>query len=145
MRDKRTLRILSIDDDSSCNRVAAEFFTLVGGHKVDVAANGRDGLKKAAQLRPDIILLDLRMPDMTGLEVMDALCDDAGTRDIPVIMLTGAELNASEEVRLKIKRNFMLLEQKPADFSKLLGKIEAALRPGTVKPGTVFRDIPEPA
>ncbi len=145
MGNKKKLRILSIDDDSSCNQVVARFFTLVGGHKVDVAGNGRDGLKKAAQLRPDIILLDLRMPDMTGLEVMDALCADAGTRDIPVIMLTGASLNHAEEVSLKVKHNFMLLEQKPADFTNLLGKIEAALRPGIVGPGTVFRDIPEPA
>jgi CheY-like chemotaxis protein len=145
MENKRTLSILSIDDDSSCNLVAAKFFTLIGGHKVDVAENGREGLKKASQLRPDIILLDMRMPDMNGLEVMDALCADAATRDIPVIMLTGASLDYTEEVSLKVKRNFLRLEQKPANFTRLLGEIEAALLPGILRPGAVLGDRPEPA
>lgn len=125
---ERPLRILSIDDDRSCRLAAARFFSSVGGHRVETAENGGEGLKKAAQLRPDIILLDMCMPDMNGLEVMEALCAGADTRDIPVIMITGSSLSDAEQDSLTTKRNFMLLEQKPANFTKLLEKIEAALR-----------------
>lgn len=129
---KRPLRILSIDDDQGCLLAAAKFFTIMGGHMVEAAENGKEGIKKAAQTRPDIILLDMSMPDMTGLEVMDALCADAATRDIPVILITGGSLSDTEQDSIRAKRNFMGLEQKPADFPKLLGKIEAALQPGTL-------------
>lgn len=124
---KRTLKILTIDDSPNCLRVVAKFFTLVGGHIVEVAENGMEGLKKAAELRPDLILVDMVMPDMSGLQVMDGLYANANTRDIPVIMLTGTRLSDSEYGELEAKENFMLLEEKPADFHKLLKTIEAAI------------------
>ena len=124
---KKPLRILSIDDDPGCRRATARFFTLVGGHMVEVAETAAEGLKKAAALKPDIILLDMSLPDMNGLEVMEALCADSATRDTPVIIITGAGLSDAERNGLELKRNFMLLEQKPADFTGILGKIEAAL------------------
>ena len=143
----KPLKILHIDDDLSCRLATAEFFTFMGGHIVEVAENGREGLEKAAEIRPDIILLDMNMPDMNGMEIMDALCACAATRDIPVIIITGAGLSDSEQESLELKPNFMRLEQKPADFERLLGEIEAALLPGipgTRKRGLVFGGSPEP-
>lgn len=131
MRTK-PLRILSVDDDQGCLLAAAKFFTIMGGHMVEVAENGKTGVEKAARIRPDIILLDMNMPDMTGLEVMDALYSNAATRGIPVILITGGNLSDTERDRIRAKRNFMGLEQKPADFSRLLEEIEAALQPGTL-------------
>lgn len=129
---KKPLRILSIDDDQGCLMAVAKFITIMGGHMVEVAGNGKEGLEKAVRTRPDIILLDMSMPDMTGLEVMDALCADAATRDIPVMMITGCSLTDTERDRVKANRNFMGIEQKPANLSKLLEEIEAALLPGTL-------------
>lgn len=145
---KKPLRILSIDDDLGCRLAAARFLTLTGGHIVEAAEDGRDGLRKAAALKPDIILLDLRMPGMNGLEVMEALCAGEATRDIPVIMITAASLSDSERECLEAKPNFRLLEQKPADFREILKKIEMLARSGAARPaagGTVTRDAPEPA
>lgn len=130
---KKPLRILSIDDNLSCQLVAARFFTLVGGHIVEVAENVSEGFKKAAELRPDIILLDMSMPDMNGFEVLDSLYADTATRDIPVIMITEGSLNDTELDNLKAKANFMLFEQKPANFERLLGRIEAAVQPGILR------------
>ena len=141
---KKPLRILSIDDDRCCQMVAARFLTFVGGHMVEVAENGREGLKKAAELRPDIILLDMCMPDMSGLEVMKALCADAATRTIPVIMITGASLSDFEKASLLLKPNFMLLEQKPVNFNTLLKMIETAL-PSVSPEAAVPGGPPEPA
>lgn len=146
--NKRPLRILSIDDDLGCQHAVARFLTIVGGHMVEVAENGLEGLEKAARVRPDLILLDMCMPDMNGLEVMEALCAEAATRDIPVIMITGTSLSSVEQANLKGKRNFMLLEQKPANFTTLLERIEAELLPGmlrTEKPGVVLEDSPKAA
>lgn len=127
------LIILSIDDDLDCRRATARFLTCVGGHMVEVAKDGREGLKKAAELKPDIILLDMRMPDMSGVEVMEALCANSATRDIPVIIITGASLNDTEQNSLSHKRNFVSLEQKPADLNKVLRTIEATLH-GMITP-----------
>lgn len=124
---KKVLTILTIDDNPNCLQVTARFFTIVGGHIVEVAENGAEGLKKAAKLMPDLILLDMIMPDMNGLQVMDGLYANACTRDIPVIMITGSRLSDSEYGELESKGNFMLLEEKPTDFNRLLKTIEAAI------------------
>lgn len=145
---KKPLKILSIDDDPGCQRVAARFLTLVGGHMVEVAGNGREGIRKATELKPDIILLDISMPDMTGLEIMESLCAGAVTHEIPVILITGASLSDTEQTTLRKKQNFVRMEQKPADFKRLLEGIEAALLPGTMRPESgesVLRDSMKPA
>jgi len=145
---KRPLRILSIDDDLSCQLAAARFLTFVGGHIVEVAENGREGIKKAATLKPDIILLDMSMPDMNGLEVMEALSSGPATRHIPVIVITGASLSDTELDSLKVKRNFMFLEQKPAKFNMILEKIEEIAISGiiiTETRETILSDSHEPA
>lgn len=126
----KTLKTLIIDDDRGCREVASRFFTSMGGHKVEVAKNGWEGLKRAAEFLPDIIILDMNMPDINGFEVMKTLCADAATRNIPVIILTGASLSDADQHRLKLNRNFLLLEQKPAKFEELLKKIDAAISPG---------------
>ncbi len=64
---------------------------------VELAANGRVGLHRARQLRPDLVILDLEMPEMNGVEVCEALKTAPDTADIPIIMFTSRE---DEEVVL---------------------------------------------
>ncbi len=61
---------------------------LMKGYQVETAVNGRDGLNKALELLPDLILSDVMMPEMTGDEMARALLNHPQTRDIPLIMLT---------------------------------------------------------
>lgn len=124
---KRPLRILSIDDDPGCQRAAAQYLTLAGGHLVEAAFTGEAGLKKAEVSKPDAIILDISMPDMNGIEVLQALYANADTRGIPVFILTGASLTGAEEAALKGKANFRLLTQKPASFAELLQRIETVV------------------
>lgn len=121
---KAPLKILSIDDDLGCQLAASRYLTFIGGHMVEVAENGRQGLEKAAELQPDIILLDMSMPDMNGIEVMQALHAGPRTCRIPVIMITGTDLGDSDLAGIKGMSNFKLLEQKPVQFSYILEKIE---------------------
>lgn len=58
------------------------------GYRVSTAADGEDGLRKAGELRPDIIFLDIRLPKMDGFEVLRHLRSQETTRQIPVIILS---------------------------------------------------------
>jgi DNA-binding response OmpR family regulator len=128
---KKPLRILSIDDDPDCQRSAAQYLTLAGGHMVEVAFSGEAGVKKAEASRPDAIILDISLPDMNGLEVLDALHTNTDTRGIPVFILTGASLTKAEEAALTDKANFRFLTHKPASFAELLQRIETAVGQGS--------------
>lgn len=83
-------RILAVDDDDS---VLKALSTILSNHgfEVEIARNGKDGLEKAQQLPPDLIILDLMMPIMTGHEVLLALKQNSSTAEIPVMILTAAE------------------------------------------------------
>lgn len=145
---KRVLRILSIDDDKGCQLTVARYFTLVGGHMVEVAGSGREGIDKASELRPDMILLDLGLPDMHGLTVFESLSVSPDTRDIPVIILTGAELDEATVKSLKLEGRVVSIEQKPAKLSDLLAKIECrlclrtAVEPADISPLWADQDTP---
>jgi len=120
---RRPIHILSIDDDISCQRAIAKFLTLAGGHKVEVAYDGEDGIKKALEIKPDVILLDLVMPGINGGEVLDALYHNPATMQIPVFMITGTDLQEAERSSLYRNGNLKSIHQKPADYSEILQKI----------------------
>jgi len=123
----RRLNILSIDDDPGCQKAVTRFMNVIGGHSVDTAYTGAEGLRKAAQTRPDLILLDLVLPDMDGFHVMERLARNSRTKSIPVIMLTGAELTQADKSNLSLKPNFLRLEEKPCSFMTLLGSINTII------------------
>lgn len=81
--------ILIIDDDPAIRKIAA-LVLRKEGHEVAEAASGGDGLAAAAERTPDVILLDWRLPDMGGLEVLRALKAGARTAAAPVLVLTAS-------------------------------------------------------
>ncbi len=87
------MRVLIIDDEPDvlllC-RVNLEF----AGHEVLEASNGERGVELALGERPDVILLDVMLPQRDGLSVLEELVSDARTRDTPVILLTAKEQDA---------------------------------------------------
>lgn len=82
------MRILIIDDSrliqSGIRRALAK-----AGHEVTVASDGNEGLNAARQTLPDLILLDMMLPGVSGTEVLSALKREPATKDIPVFVLTG--------------------------------------------------------
>jgi two-component system, cell cycle response regulator DivK len=89
--------VLIIDDDALNLKLFA--MTLAGrGYRVLLAMDARRGLDLAAQQRPDLIMMDIQLPDMSGLEATRALKQDADTSTIPVLITT-AFLVDSEELR----------------------------------------------
>lgn len=79
--------ILSVDDEKDVTDLV-EFHLTRAGCEVVTAANGRDALQSVALRRPDLILLDLMLPDIDGFGVCEILRRDAGTATIPIVILT---------------------------------------------------------
>lgn len=81
-------KVVIIDDDERICR-AIERYLGLKGYKVWAAQNGRSGIKEVKRRKPDLVLLDVIMPEMNGLEVLRLLKEDRRTSQIPVVMLTG--------------------------------------------------------
>jgi CheY-like chemotaxis protein len=86
-------------DDSKFQRRANELAISKAGYIVLVAADGDEGLKVSRNKLPDVIVLDMMLPKLSGPQVLQALKQDSSTRHIPVIVLSG--LSQSNETKLK--------------------------------------------
>jgi DNA-binding response OmpR family regulator len=87
--DKK-IKVLVIDDDNNLNVVLVDKLN-ASGFEAQGAADGEEGLKKAFELHPDVVLLDVLMPKMDGWEVLKQLKADEWGKDAKVIMLTVLE------------------------------------------------------
>ncbi len=81
-------KILIIDDDERICKTIEKYLTM-NSYKVRSAFDGREGLKQVKRFKPDLILLDVVMPEMNGLEVLRHIKESPSTSEIPVVMLTG--------------------------------------------------------
>ncbi len=79
--------LLIVEDDPLMARMYQKIFTFEG-YDVDVAHDGEEGLEKARQGKPTLVLLDIMMPKMNGMEVLQKLKVDPDTKAIPVVILT---------------------------------------------------------
>jgi signal transduction histidine kinase/CheY-like chemotaxis protein len=84
---ERTPRILVVDDDPNIRELLMQEFT-ESGYQVDVAGNGREALQVVRRDRPDLIVLDVMMPEMNGFDVAAVLKNDPQTMDIPIVILS---------------------------------------------------------
>jgi len=94
------MKVLIIDDEEDTRSIASMSLSILGGLDVLEADSGQDGISKAEQEQPDVILLDMMMPVMDGSETLVALQNNEGTKNIPVIFLT-AKAMTTEIERLK--------------------------------------------
>lgn len=82
------MKVLIIDDEEDFRTIASSCLGLLGGAEVVQASSGEEGLKKAEQEQPDVILLDLVMPGMDGMQTLTNMRKNPATVDIPVIFVT---------------------------------------------------------
>jgi two-component system KDP operon response regulator KdpE len=121
-------RVLVIDDDPHLLR-ALRITLRAAGHDVDTAPDGRTALQQAAALPPDVVVLDLGLPDLDGTEVL------AGLRPWyagPVLVLS-ARADSQDKVRA-LDAGADDYVTKPFDMSELLARLRAALRRGSGEP-----------
>ena len=118
-------RILVIDDDPATAAVARNWFSGKPFEIVD-AEGGEQGLELARRERPDVILLDLRMPGLDGISVARKIKDDADLRTIPVIVLTGCrDVDAKVDAFNAGADDYVT---KPFEFAEVDARIQAMLR-----------------
>ena len=119
-------KVLIIEDDEMLAGMYSEKFTITN-YNVEVAYNGSEGLKKAKEFKPDIILLDIIMPKMDGFVVLKKMKKDEELLEIPVIMLTN--LGQSDDIEKAKKLGavdyFIKANHTPAEVIK---KVEEVLK-----------------
>lgn len=106
--DERVRSIAIVDDTPDSVRLLRRILQTRGAYQIYEAVNGRDGLALIRERRPDLVILDLMMPEVDGFAVLDALRADETTRDIPVIVVTAKTLTPEERARLDGQANSLL-------------------------------------
>lgn len=117
-------RILVVDDEADTLELLRTLLESEG-YAIETAADGESALERVRAGRPDLILLDVMMPEMDGLEVCDRLRFDPATRDVPIIFLT-AKHDAAFRSRASILDAYAYIE-KPFAPDALLAEIRNCL------------------
>jgi DNA-binding response OmpR family regulator len=117
-------RILIAEDEPDIRELVA--FTLrFAGHEVIATSNGEEALQQATQIVPDIIIMDVRMPRMTGYDACRAMKADAALKDIPVVFLSAKGQDSEIQTGLDVGAVEYLL--KPFAPNQLAERVKAIL------------------
>jgi DNA-binding response OmpR family regulator len=120
-----TVTLLYIEDDASNVRLVERILRRHPDVEVHVAVTGAAGVEAAIALRPALILLDNRLPDASGLDVLGRLASDAATSAIPVVILSGdTGQSTTKELREAGAAGFI---PKPFDIQLFLSEIQRHL------------------
>ena len=127
-------KIFVVDDDQMARALLFEFLNN-GGFDVHLLASGKDALQTIESDLPDLLLLDVNMPEMDGLEVLRRLRANPATKFLPVIFLTGSDLDTNKIIEA--------LDLDPSDFltklvssKELIARVEWVLRRSANKDST---------
>ncbi len=119
--EKRRLRVLIIDDDPFIIKVVRVMLK-VHGMEVFEAPNGTQGLAATKELLPDVVLLDIMMPDLNGFEVCKAIRLDDETREIPIIFVSA--VTAPEQIKKGLSLGAQGYLTKPFETDGIVSKIQ---------------------
>lgn len=120
-----TQKILIVEDERDLAELVAMQLERAG-YLPHQAYDGRTGLRMATEISPDLVLLDVMLPELTGIEVAQRLRVDPVTADIPIIMLTARAAETDEVTGLSAGADDYIT--KPFSLSVLLARIETVLR-----------------
>src|SRR5579863_720409 len=123
--ERPPITVLVIDDDNNIIELIKLGFKYEG-FQVESTDTGADALAAAQRLNPALIILDLMLPDLDGLEVCNRLRSNPTTRDIPILMLTAKDDVRDRVTGLKQGADHYLV--KPFNFDELVARIRAILR-----------------
>jgi two-component system KDP operon response regulator KdpE len=118
-------RVLVVDDDRDLCDLLSEFLT-EEGYDVTRAYAGQEAIDAARTSAPDFVLLDLMLPDVSGIDVGHALRDAAGTRDVPIVIISG---DRAALARSKAEISAISFLEKPFSLAAVQSAVRAALAP----------------
>ena len=126
-------RILIVEDEKDLQEVLS-YNLRQGGHSTVVVGSGRDALASVAERRPDLVLLDLMLPDLSGVEICRKLKGDPSSRDIPIVMVTAKGDEVDRVVGFELGADDYVV--KPYSLRELLLRVDAVLRRSAPGPAT---------
>ena len=118
-------KVLIVDDEKDFSEMVREYLKLKGGFEVEVADSGFQAGFTVARFKPDLIVMDIMMPDMDGFEVHRMLRDDQETRHIPVVACTA--YRDPEVDRRIVDEGFDGFVEKPLKLDTLLSVLQEKL------------------
>src|SRR3954468_12841562 len=121
----RVTRILVVEDDPDIAQLVAHYLAK-SGFSVDLLANGRDALAAIAAHPPDVLVLDLMLPQVDGLEICRVVRGNDATAATPIIMLTARAEESDRIVGLEIGADDYLA--KPFSPNELVARVRALVR-----------------
>ena len=129
-------QILIVEDERPIREMIA-FGLRRGGYEVREAADVSEARSSIANYRPDLVLIDWMLPDMSGLELTRAIKRDKETQDVPVILLTARAEEQDKVMGLDGGADDYL--SKPFAFPELLARLNALSRRAVTRPGSLPR------
>jgi two-component system, cell cycle response regulator DivK len=117
-------RVLVVEDNEKNLKLLRDVLEYAG-YRVVEAVTGEAGVRLARQERPDLILLDIRLPDIDGIEVLRRIRSDASLRGVPVLAVS-ASVMPDEQQRI-VASGFDAFIAKPISIKPLLAAVDAAL------------------
>jgi CheY-like chemotaxis protein len=127
-------KLLYVEDNEDNLYMLQLRFDVLGGYELLSARDGAAGIAMATSERPDLILMDLNLPEIDGWEAVRRLKADPATRDIPIVALSAYAMAGDREKALATGCDDF--DAKPVEFDRLLAKIEQALAPRTSEAGS---------
>ena len=117
-------KILAIDDENDALLILKTAL-INEGFDVITASNGFDGVALAEEQKPNLVILDLLMPEMDGFEVLEQLKSTDITGEIPVIIVSG--VSEKDKIKTALTRGIDYYIMKPYDYNDLIAKVHEAL------------------
>jgi DNA-binding response OmpR family regulator len=124
MNEAKRTHILVIEDDTAVQTLLRKQLT-ANGYQVTIAGDGLDGLMKLESLKPDLVISDVMMPNLDGIEFVKAIKAHEATQKIPVIFLTAKSDPRSMIEGINVGARFYVT--KPFAIDDLLSKVQRAL------------------
>lgn len=120
------MKILIIDDNMEFRMMISDYFSELGFEVLE-AEDGKTGLEMSKKVEPDIIFLDVMMPDIGGIEVLRELGADDDTRKVPVFIITGSYFESKMNQLFMQESNCKEFLSKTAELAVIQKKVEAIL------------------
>ncbi|MCX7149782.1 MAG: response regulator [Rhodocyclales bacterium] len=117
------MKTILVVDDSPTERHLLSQLLLSGGYEVSTAESGEEGIERAKQIKPDLILMDVVMPGTNGFQATRALAKDEATKGIPIIICTTK--NQETDKLWGMRQGAQAYITKPVDGPALLAMIAA--------------------
>lgn len=118
-------KVLVVDDNPVMIEIVK--MALEGDFVVISASDGKEGIELAKSEKPDVIIMDVMMPNISGIEMLRLLLSDEDTKDIPVIVFTASHFDPSTEMLFMVEKNVKAFLRKPCTVDTLKKEVNSAI------------------